>query len=179
MTAATARRVEMRVLDPRLHTWGLPDYQSAMAAGIDLHACLDEPATLEPQAPALLVPTGLAVSMGEADMVGFVLARSGLGHRDGLVLGQGVGTIDADYQAEIFVSAWLRTPPGSAPFTIRPGDRIAQLVFLPILRPDFALVDGFSTATERAGGGFGSTGIGAGPKADAAPVSRGQVRSPR
>lgn len=152
-------RIELKILDPRLHDWGLPRYQTPLSAGIDLHACIDAPLTLEPQAPAVLIPSGIAVLMNDPHLVAFLLARSGLGHRHGLVLGQAVGTIDADYANQIFISAWLRTPPGSAPFTIQPGDRIAQLVFLPIARPDFAIVEHFSASTERGEGGFGSTGV--------------------
>ncbi|OQW48013.1 MAG: aminotransferase [Proteobacteria bacterium SG_bin6] len=152
-------RIELKILDPRLHEWGLPRYQTALSAGIDLHACIDAPLTLEPQAPAVLIPSGIAVLMNDPHLVAFLLARSGLGHRHGLVLGQAVGTIDADYTNQIFISAWLRTPPGSAPFTIQPGDRIAQLVFLPIARPEFAIVQDFSTQTERGEAGFGSTGV--------------------
>ncbi|MET0268875.1 MAG: dUTP diphosphatase [Sphingomonas sp.] len=151
-------RIELRVLDSRLEQWGLPRYQTAMSAGIDLHACIDAPLTLHPQAPAVLIPSGIAVLMNDPHLVAFLLARSGMGHKKGLVLGQGVGTIDADYVDQIFISAWLRTPPGSDPLTIEPGDRIAQLVFLPIVRPEFAVVDGFSATTERGLGGFGSTG---------------------
>ena len=154
---STVPRVEVRVLDARLHDWGLPAYQSDWAAGIDLRACLDAPLTLMPGAPAVLLPSGLAVAMDRPDMAAFVLARSGLGHRAGVVLGQAVGTIDADYHGEILVSAWLR--PGMPAFTIQPGDRVAQLVFLPVLRPRFELVDAFSTATARGTGGFGSTGV--------------------
>ena len=152
-------RIELKILDPRLHEWGLPRYQTALSAGIDLHACIDAPLTLEPQAPAVLIPSGIAVLMNDPHLVAFLLARSGLGHRHGLVLGQAVGTIDADYTNQIFISAWLRTPPGSAPFTIQPGDRIAQLVFLPIARPEFAIVEDFSTQTTRGEAGFGSTGV--------------------
>jgi dUTP pyrophosphatase len=151
--------LELKVLDSRLHDWGLPRYQTDLSAGIDLHACIDHPLTLQPQAPAVLIPSGIAVLMNDPNMVAFLLARSGLGHKKGLVLGQAVGTIDADYADQIFISAWLRTPPGSEPLTIQPGERIAQLVFLPILRPDFMLVDEFSTTTRRGLGGFGSTGI--------------------
>lgn len=156
---APTPRVELRILDPRLHQWGLPRYQTALSAGIDLHACIDAPLVLEPQAPAVLVPSGIAVLMNDPHLVAFLLARSGLGHRHGLVLGQAVGTIDADYTNQIFISAWLRTPPGSTPFTINPGDRIAQLVFLPIARPDFAVVETFSAETARGTAGFGSTGV--------------------
>lgn len=145
------------MLDERLHGWGLPAYQSDWAAGIDLRACVHAPLALAPGGPAALVPSGLAVAMPNQHMVAFVLARSGLGHRNGVVLGQAVGTIDADYHGEIMVSIWLR--PGAEPFTINPGDRIAQLVFLPVLRPEFALVDQFSASTTRGAGGFGSTGV--------------------
>ena len=151
--------IELKILDDRLHDWGLPAYQTAMSAGIDLHACIKDPVTLSPQASAVLIPSGIAVLMNDPHMVAFVLARSGLGHKKGLVLGQAVGTIDADYANEIFISAWLRTPPGSEPLTIQPGDRIAQLVFMPILRPRFEVVDEFSTSTKRGLGGFGSTGV--------------------
>lgn len=151
--------IQMRVLDPRVHEWGLPRFQTAMSAGIDMHACIDGPMTIHPQADAVLIPTGIAVLMNDPNMVAFLLARSGLGHKKGLILGQSVGTIDADYANQIFISAWLRTPPGSAPLTINPGDRIAQLVFLPIIRPTFQVVDTFTASTQRGLGGFGSTGI--------------------
>ncbi len=146
------------MLDPRLHQWGLPAYQSDWAAGIDLRACIAEPLILHPGTAAILIPTGLALGMDRPDMVGFALPRSGLGHRHGLILGQSVGTIDPDYRGEIFLSAWLR--PEMPAYTVQPGDRIAQLVFVPILRPTFALVDAFGTETQRGAGGFGSTGTG-------------------
>lgn len=150
--------IELKVLDPRLQQWGLPRYQTEMSAGIDLHACIDAPLTLQPQAPAVLIPSGIAVHMADPHMVAFLLARSGMGHKKGLVLGQAVGTIDADYQDQIFISAWLRNPPGSEPLTIQPGERIAQLVFLPILRPRFRQVEAFGATSARGLGGFGSTG---------------------
>ena len=150
--------IELKVLDPRIHEWGLPRHHSDMAAGIDMRACLDRPLEIRPQAPAVLVPTGIALLMNNPHIAGFILARSGLGHRKGLVLGQAVGTLDADYTAEIFVSAWLRQPPGSEPVIVEPGKRIAQLVFVPILRPRFRVVEAFSAETGRGGGGFGSTG---------------------
>lgn len=153
-------QVEVRILDDRLKEWGLPQYQTDMSAGIDLFACIDEPLLLQPQAPAVLIPSGIAVLMGDSHMAAFLLARSGLGHKKGLILGQSVGTIDADYTAQIFISAWLRTPPGSEPLLIQPGDRIAQLVFVPILRPSFKVVAEFSRTTARGEGGFGSTGVG-------------------
>jgi dUTP pyrophosphatase len=151
-------KIELRVLDARIHEWGLPRYQTEMSAGIDLYACLNAPMEIHPQAPAVLIPSGIALLMNDPHMVGFLLARSGLGHKKGLILGQSVGTIDADYANEIFISAWLRTPPGSESLVIQPGDRIAQLVFVPILRPTFEIVDEFSSVTGRGLGGFGSTG---------------------
>jgi dUTP pyrophosphatase len=150
---------EIKVLDDRIFHWGLPGYQTDLSAGIDLFACIDAPVEIQPQAAAILIPSGIAVQMNHPNMAAFLLARSGLGHKKGLVLGQGVGTIDADYTNQIFISAWLRTPPGSEPLMIMPGDRIAQLVFVPILRPTFKLVEAFSAATSRGEGGFGSTGV--------------------
>ena len=152
-------QIELKILDDRLLAWGLPGYQTAMSAGIDMFACVHEPLVIEPQAPAVLIPSGIALLMNDPHMVGFLLSRSGLGHKKGLVLSQAVGTIDADYTAQIYMSVWLRNPPGSEAVTILPGDRIAQLVFLPILRPSFSVVEEFSLATERGEGGFGSTGI--------------------
>jgi len=159
MTFEKNPHLELRVLDDRLYDWGLPKYQTDLSAGMDLQACIAEPMTLHPQAPAVLIPSGIAILMNSSDMVAFLLARSGLGHKKGLVLGQAVGTIDADYADQIFISAWLRTPPGSEPIVISPGDRIAQLVFLPIVRPTFSIVDRFSASSARGLGGFGSTGV--------------------
>ena len=150
---------ELKVLDERVREWGLPTFQTDMSAGIDMYACVDEPLELQPQANAILVPTGIAILMNDPNVVALLLARSGLGHKKGVILGQSVGTIDADYANEIFVSTWLRTPPGSEPVIINPGDRIAQLVFLPILRPTFQVVEEFSSKTLRGLGGFGSTGV--------------------
>lgn len=150
--------VEIKVLDPRLHDWGLPDWQSAMAAGLDLRACLPDPLVLEPGTVAL-VPSGLALNMGRRDMAAVIWPRSGLGHKKGLVLGNLTGLIDPDYTAEILISVWNRTPPPGDAVTITPGDRIAQLVFLPVLHPVLKPVETFSTQTERGGGGFGSTGV--------------------
>src|SRR6185437_16504495 len=142
----------------RLHEWGLPAYQSELAAGVDLHACIDEPMAIEPQAPARLVSSGIAVLMNDPNVAAIVLPRSGLGHKKGLVLGNSVGLIDADWTAAIGISVWNRLPPGSEAIVIAPGDRIAQLVFLPILRPRLRVVDEFSAETRRGANGFGSTG---------------------
>ena len=150
--------VEVRVLDERLHAWGLPTYQSADAAAIDLHACIDAPMLIEPQAPAVLVPSGIAVHLGDPNLAAIVLPRSGLGHREGLVLGNSVGLIDADYLGPVMISVWNRNPAGAPPIAIEPGQRIAQLMFVPVVRPSFRVVGEFSRTTERGAAGFGSTG---------------------
>jgi dUTP pyrophosphatase len=149
---------ELKVLDPRLHEWGLPTYQSDMAAGVDLRACLDAPAAIEPQAPATMIPSGVAILINRPDVVAFVLARSGLGARHGIVLGQAVGTIDPDYAGPWIIPVVNRNAVGTPPVVVNPGDRIAQAVFLPILRPRFRVVEEFSVTTARGAGGFGSTG---------------------
>ncbi len=150
--------IEITILDPRVRDWGLPRYHSDMAAAIDLHACLAEPLHLAPQTPAQLIPAGIALHMADANMTALIVPRSGLGHKAGLVVGNLVGVIDADYTGPILVSAWNRNPPGTAPIVINPGDRIAQMIFVPILRPSFTVVDEFSRTSARGAGGFGSTG---------------------
>lgn len=150
--------IEIRVLDERLREWGLPRYQSAQAAGVDLIACLKEPLRVLPQSSAVLVPTGIAMHMNSAAFFAMIVPRSGLGHKKGLVLGNGTGIIDADYMAEVFVSVWNRNPAGE-PVEIAPGERIAQMLFVPVLRPAFEVVDTFSQTSERGLGGFGSTGV--------------------
>jgi dUTP pyrophosphatase len=150
--------VELKILDDRLKAWGLPQYQSEMAAAIDLHACIDAPLELVAGAAAALVPTGIAVHMADEGMAALVLPRSGLGHRKGLVLGNLVGLIDADYTGPVLVSAWNRLAPGSGAIVLTPGERFAQMVFVPILRPRFQLVESFTLVSERGAGGFGSTG---------------------
>lgn len=151
--------VEIKVLDPRLNEWGLPAYQSEMAAAIDLHACLDAPLTIEAGTPAQLVPAGIAVHMGDPYMAATIAPRSGLGHKKGLVLGNSIGVIDADYQGQIMVSVWNRNAPGSEPIVIQPGERIAQMMFVPVLRPVFRTVESFGEDSARGAGGFGSTGV--------------------
>lgn len=158
----TGLDVAIRLLDSRLTDWGFPRWGSALAAGLDLHACLDAPATLAPQSPPVLIPAGFALSIGDADWCAMVYPRSGLGHRDGLVLGNTVGVIDADYEGPLMISAWNRNPPGSASITVHPGERIAQLVFTRVVRPTLRVVEAFapSEAGARGTGGFGSTGRG-------------------
>lgn len=169
-------KVELKILDPRLPGWGFPHYGSSLAAGLDLHACLDEPLLVRPQAAAVLISTGMAFRVGDPEWCALVLPRSGLGHREGLVLGNAVGLIDADYEGTVFVSAWNRNPAlpddAGAGILVRPGDRIAQLVFTRVTRPEFAVVDRFSATGERQQGGFGSTGV-----ASACPNRTGQRNS--
>ncbi len=129
-----------------------------MAAAIDLHACLDQDLVLAAGAPAELVPAGIALHMADARMAALIVPRSGLGHRQGLVVGNLTGVIDADYTGPILVSLWNRSAAGTSPIVIRPGDRIAQMIFMPILRPAFRVVAAFSQTTARGAGGFGSTG---------------------
>ena len=149
--------VELRVLDARLHEWGLPTYQSAHAAAIDLHACLDAPLSIAPGSPAVLVPAGFAVHIDDPGVAALILPRSGLGHRKGLVLGNTAGLIDPDYMGPIMVSVWNRNAAGEA-IVLQPGERFAQMMFVPVIRPALNLVTSFSATSTRGTGGFGSTG---------------------
>src|SRR5437763_1934893 len=156
-----ALTVELKILDPRLPGWGFPHYGSELAAGLDLHACLGEPLLLKPQQPAVLISTGIAFRIGNPEWCALVLPRSGLGHREGLVLGNAVGLIDPDYEGTCFISAWNRNARSEDPeegILIQPGDRIAQLVFTRVVRPQFSIVTEFSRSGRRQAGGFGSTG---------------------
>jgi dUTP pyrophosphatase len=154
--------VALKILDPRLEGWGFPHYGSSLAAGLDLHACIDAPLVLRPQAPAVLISAGIAFRIGDPQWCALVLPRSGLGHRDGLVLGNAIGIIDADYEGACLISAWNRNPVRTGEATegivINPGDRIAQLVFTRIARAKFSVVSDFGAAGGRQDGGFGSTG---------------------
>ena len=147
-------RVQLRALDPRLgREFPLPEYATDGSAGLDLRACIDRPASIAP-GETRLVATGLAIHIGDPGYAAVILPRSGLGHRHGIVLGNMVGLIDSDYQGEVLISCWNR---GSEPYEIEPGERIAQLVIVPVARAEFELVDEFSE-TERGTGGFGHTG---------------------
>ncbi len=153
--------VAVKLLDPRLRAWGFPHWGSAMAAGLDLFACLDERLILAPGDAPVLVSSGIAIRIGDPGWCAVIAPRSGLGHR-GLVLGNTIGIIDADYEGPCLVSAWNRNPPGSDMITISPGDRLAQMFFVPVARPDFTIVDEFAIPSARGTGGFGSTGHGRG-----------------
>jgi len=153
-TALARRALQVRVLDSRIgRDFPLPHYATPGSAGLDLRACLDAPLTLEP-GRAELVPTGIAIHLDDPGLAAVLLPRSGLGHKHGLVLGNLVGLIDSDYQGQVMVSCWNR---GTAPYTIAPGERIAQMVIVPVVQVEFDVVEAF-TASDRGAGGFGSSG---------------------
>jgi dUTP pyrophosphatase len=146
------RKLEVKILDERIRSM-LPHYATAGAAGLDLRACVDAPLILNP-GDSQLVSSGVAIHVGDPGYAAMVLPRSGLGAKNGIVLGNLVGLIDSDYQGPLMVSLWNR---GKAPFTIQPLDRIAQLVVVPVVQVEFEVVDDFA-ASARGAGGFGSTG---------------------
>lgn len=146
--------IQARILDPRLgNEFPLPDYATPGSAGLDLRAMLKEAATLQP-GETLLIPTGLSIYIEDPALAAVILPRSGLGHKHGIVLGNLVGLIDSDYQGELMVSCWNR---GQSSFTIEPGERIAQLVLVPVVQARLQVVTEFA-ASERGSGGFGHTG---------------------
>lgn len=148
------KNVEVKILDKRIgDTFPMPEYATEGSAGLDLRACLDAPLTLEPEKTELL-PTGIAIHISDPYLAAVILPRSGLGHKHGIVLGNLVGLIDSDYQGPLMVSCWNR---GDKTYTIEPGERIAQLVFTPIMRAQFDIVEEFGVS-ERGEGGFGSSG---------------------
>jgi dUTP pyrophosphatase len=148
------KTIDVRILDERLRGQ-LPQYATPGSAGLDLRACIDAPLALEP-GQAELIPSGIAIHLADNGLAAVILPRSGLGHKHGIVLGNLVGLIDSDYQGQIFVSTWNR---GSAPFTVNPMERLAQLVVVPVVQVGFNVVDDFDTS-RRGAGGFGSTGKG-------------------
>jgi dUTP pyrophosphatase len=146
--------VQIKILDPRLGTdYPLPDYATEGSAGLDLRACVDDTLMLLP-GETRLIPTGFAMHMQDSGLAAVILPRSGLGHKHGIVLGNLVGLIDSDYQGQVFVSCWNRS---DSPFEVEPGARIAQLVFLPVVKARWERVEDFE-ASDRAAGGFGHTG---------------------
>ncbi len=148
------KKLQVRILDPRVgRDMELPRRATSGSAGLDLRACLDAPLTLEP-GMAELVPTGIAIHLEDPGLAAMLLPRSGLGHKHGIVLGNLVGLIDSDYQGEVKVSVWNR---GERAYTIQPGERIAQMVVVPVVQVDFDVVEQFE-ASARGAGGFGSTG---------------------
>ena len=150
----TRRPLKVRVLDPRLGgEFPLPAYATDGSAGLDLRACVEAPLTLPP-GRAELISTGLSIWLDDPALAAVILPRSGLGHKHGVVLGNLVGLIDSDYQGPLMVSCWNR---GAEPYTIQPGERIAQLVVVPVVQVELEVVDEF-IATARGGGGFGTSG---------------------
>lgn len=148
------KKVELKILDRRIgNEFPLPHYATEGSAGMDLRACIDAPLELKP-GQTELIPSGIAIHMQDAKMAATLLPRSGLGHKHGVVLGNLVGLIDSDYQGQVFVSCWNR---GDTTFTIEPGERIAQMVFVPVIQAEFEVVEEFDVS-ERGAGGFGHTG---------------------
>ncbi len=145
-------KLDLKILDARMRDY-LPAYATPGSAGLDLRACLDTPVTIEP-GETRLVPTGLAIHVGDPGFAALILPRSGLGHKHGIVLGNLVGLIDSDYQGELMISTWNR---GQTTFTLNPMERLAQLVIVPVVQAQFNIVDEFPES-ERGAGGFGSTG---------------------
>ena len=146
------KKLDVKILDVRMRDQ-LPHYATGGSAGLDLRACLDRPLTLEP-GQTELIPTGIAIHLADPGLAAVILPRSGLGHKHGIVLGNLVGLIDSDYQGQIFVSTWNR---GNAAFVIKPMERLAQLVVVPVVQVELNVVDDFESSS-RGAGGFGSTG---------------------
>ena len=148
------RIVQVKILDERIRgEFGLPHYATDGSAGLDMRACVDAPLSLE-AGETQLIPSGIAIHINDPALAAVLLPRSGMGHKHGIVLGNLVGLIDSDYQGQVYISCWNR---GKDSFVIEPGDRIAQMVFVPIVQAAFDVVDEFSES-ERAAGGFGHTG---------------------
>ena len=148
------KNVQLKILDDRLgKEITLPDYATAGSAGLDIRACVAEPVTLHP-GETVLIPSGFAIHIQDHQLAAVLLPRSGLGHKHGIVLGNLLGLIDSDYQGQVFISCWNR---GNETFTIEVGERIAQMVFVPVVQAEFEIVDSF-TESSRGEGGFGHTG---------------------
>ncbi|MDJ0938816.1 MAG: dUTP diphosphatase [Woeseiaceae bacterium] len=150
------RSIDLKILDPRLgDSIPVPHYATDGSAGLDMRAVIDEPLTVNP-GDTVLVPTGLAIHIGDPGLAAVLLPRSGLGHKHGLVLGNLTGLIDSDYQGQVFISCWNR---GSEPYEVQPGERIAQMVFVPVAQVRFNVVESFEDS-DRGAGGFGHSGTG-------------------
>lgn len=150
------KTIQLKILDPRIgDTISLPEPATVGSAGVDLRACIDEPLEIKP-GQTELIPTGMAIYIEDPSLAAVILPRSGLGHKHGIVLGNLVGLIDSDYQGQLYVSCWNR---GQEPFVLDPGLRMAQLVIVPVVQPEFEVVDDF-IESKRGAGGFGHTGQG-------------------
>jgi len=149
------KKIQLKCIDKRLgNEFPMPEYATPGSAGMDVSACLDEPLEIKPGETSL-IPTGFAIHVEDTGLAAVLLPRSGLGHKKGIVLGNLVGLIDSDYQGQVYVSCWNR---GHEPFTMSPGDRIAQMVFMPVVQAAFEIVDEFDES-HRGEGGFGHTGV--------------------
>lgn len=147
--------IQLKILDPRIGTeFEIPDYATNGSAGMDLRACVNESTTIKP-GQTILIPTGMSIYVADPTLAAVLLPRSGLGHKHGIVLGNLTGLIDSDYQGPLMVSVWNR---GDTEFTVEPGDRIAQMIFVPIVQAQFEIVEEF-VESDRASGGFGHTGV--------------------
>ena len=147
-------KIDLKILDERISSeYGLPNYATTGSAGLDLRACIDQPLVLS-GGQTELIPTGIAIHIGDPSYAAIIIPRSGMGHKNGIVLGNLTGLIDSDYQGQLFVSCWNRR---DTEFEINPGERIAQLVIVPVVQAEFNLVEDFETS-DRGAGGFGSTG---------------------
>ena len=152
---AMTTSIQLKILDSRLgNEFEMPNYATDGSAGMDLRACVDEPTILSP-GQTILIPTGMSIYVADPSLAAVLLPRSGLGHKHGVVLGNLTGLIDSDYQGPLMVSLWNR---GDTEFTVEPGDRVAQMVIVPIVQAQFEIVDEFDTSA-RASGGFGHTGV--------------------
>ncbi len=148
------RRIELKILDPRIgDAIPLPHYATGGSAGLDMRACIDEPLTVQP-GETTLIPTGLAIHIGDASLAAVLLPRSGLGHKHGLVLGNLTGLIDSDYQGQVFISCWNRS---TKSYDVQPGERIAQMVFVAVEQVEFNVIGEFGDS-DRGSGGFGHSG---------------------
>jgi dUTP pyrophosphatase len=149
------KKIKVRILDPRIgNEFPLPEYATEGSAGLDLRACIDEPLLLNPGDTAL-IKTGIAIHLADKHMAAIILPRSGLGHKHGIILGNSAGLIDSDYQGPLMVSCWNRS---KVYYTIQPGERIAQLIIVPILHAEFEIMDEFADISSRGEGGFGHSG---------------------
>ncbi|MGC2782183.1 MAG: dUTP diphosphatase [Bradyrhizobium sp.] len=153
-------KVQVKIIDTRLKSWGFPRYGSSAAAGMDLFACIPDVLELKPAAAPQLISSGIALNILDERVFAVVVPRSGRAHSEGLVLGNSVGVIDPDYKGACMISAWNRNPPSARSIFIRPGDRIAQMIFLPFIRPEYEVIDEFSPDEGRGDRGFGSSGVG-------------------